>query len=223
MGQTACPICESAATASSAGADVAHYSCSRCGDYDLTGSGYTVRYHAKWTARQIANASGWVREHQGALLSSREVERLGLLTTPAVSARAMKVLSELERRSANIGQEFDFELSDPDSIREWLSVSWTANADELQYLLSFLLRTDIIEGKPSPSTRANVSFLDVVITPLGYEQLADMRLSGAGSVIGFCAMWFDSRLARCGSSNDGCRRISLSISSSSPSSARRWP
>jgi hypothetical protein len=194
MVQAECPICGSAATAANAGGDVADYGCSRCGRYGLTGSGYAVRYHAKWTARQIANASGWIREHQGSLLSSRELEQLGSLATPAVSVRAMKILVELEHRSANIGQEFNFDLADLGSIAEWLAVSWTANAGELQYLLSFLLRLDVIEGKQSPGTRANVSFANVVITPRGYQQLAEMLQGGANSEIGFCATWFDSRL-----------------------------
>ena len=183
-----CPICQST-TETVPLVDSSRYVCPRCGTYELTASGWQVLSAAGWTARQIANASGWIREHQGVEILARDIAFLGSLRTPSVDDRAMKILIEMERSSKRIGQLFIFQFADPSSLLDWLSVSWSDNVDELEYLVSkYLMALDLVEGKRTPSNAS------AVIAPHGYDQLAKLRQGGLGSAIGFCAMWFDSRL-----------------------------
>lgn len=93
-----CPVCDTeATTGDDLGRDAIRFNCPRCGSYSASGSAFSILSHRELEPRQIANASGWIREHQGIELSSRDVDFLISLRTPTVGERAAKVLLELGR------------------------------------------------------------------------------------------------------------------------------
>jgi hypothetical protein len=91
-----CPICGLGGTAYASG-DATVYTCRRCGKFSLTGSAEAILANRKLDGRTVANASGWIREHQGIKLDSYELESLLQQRTPTVAERAMKLLQELAR------------------------------------------------------------------------------------------------------------------------------
>lgn len=187
-----CPFCKSTANELSTLGGFNNYDCSRCGRVSVTDSAEQVFANERWTEREIANASGWLRENQGAQITSHELPFLRALRSPSVDERAEKILLAMERRSRSIGERFNFNLMKPASVSEWLSVSWSANVEELGYLLiNYLVVLGFLKGRV-PDNAEHLA--NAIITPTGYAELARLRQGGAGSAIGFCAMWFDARM-----------------------------
>lgn len=191
-----CPICRASAKVrvTYQGRDALEYQCQRCGNFSVTGSARSIIRESKWSPRQIANASGWIREHQGIQVSTADKEFLSMMRTPAVAERATKILIELEKRSTNIGQRFDFKFSSTEMM-EWIGVSWSINHTEVEYLfINFLLVNEFIHGEESQERGAPKSLSRVFITPRGHGELERMRHGVPDSPIGFCAMWFAPQL-----------------------------
>lgn len=188
-----CHICKAAAAENVPGRDWPLISCRRCGQYGATESACAVLQRLQFTQREIANASGWIRERWGIQLTRQDVAFLQRLATPDPHTRAMKVLHQLEAHSAQVGSSFSFQLRNEVTMAEWLGASWSVSADEFKYLLcDYLLKLGFVDGNYA----ANIDHVgDVVITPAGYAELARQRTQvGTSSQIGFCAMWFDARL-----------------------------
>jgi hypothetical protein len=151
----------------------------------------------KLTLRQTANASGWIREHQGVELSSNDIEFLLSLRTPTVAERATKILIELGRRFPDLGNRFQFvfdnfadSLDDP----EWVSISWSVdNAGVIYLFTKYLLARGLIAGDvfDNPS---NLQLSGLYITPLGHDELEKLKTSRGNGETGFCAMWFSPKL-----------------------------
>jgi nucleoside 2-deoxyribosyltransferase len=176
------------------GRDIVRLLCPRCGQYNASGSAYATLGHKELTPRQTANASGWVREHQGVELSTTDLDFLLSLRNPAVNERAAKVLVALDKKLPEIGAEVNFNFRDP-NIAEWIAISWSSNAAEVQYLfVEVLLAHGFIAGHASQEMSLLRDLVRVHITPVGYEQLEKMRRGGSSSAIGFCAMWFSPKL-----------------------------
>ena len=188
-----CPICRGdAEMADDPRGDAARFKCQRCGHFGATGTAYSMLAHHTWAPRQIANASGWVREHQGIQFSRDHIEFVASLATPSVGERAMKILLEFARRAPEIGQTFDFRF-DAEMV-DWIAVSWSIDIGAVEYLfVHYLNATGLIEGQYVESI--GPGFLHTCqITPQGHTQLEEMRLGGRESQIGFCAMWFSPKL-----------------------------
>jgi hypothetical protein len=191
-----CPICRANATMKDSvdGRDVVQLLCSRCGQYSASRSAYVALGHKELTPRQTANASGWVHEHQGVELSTTDLDFLLSLRNPAVSERAAKVLVALDKKLPEIGAEANFNFRDP-SMAEWIAISWSSNAVEVQYLfVEVLLAHGFIAGHASQEMSRLRDLVGAHITPVGHEQLEKMRQGRSSSAIGFCAMWFSPKL-----------------------------
>lgn len=185
-----CPICKEAAKCWVTERDASILKCVRCGDFEASGSAFAVLRHIEWTSRQQANASGWIREHKGIQISSRDIPFLESLRTPTVEERAAKILLELERRSPDISTRLTFNFGDP-SIMDWVGISWSIGLGEVQYLmLDYLHAHGHISGTTFGAVGAPRSLVQAGITPNGYETLGRLRQGGSESTIGFCAMWF---------------------------------
>jgi hypothetical protein len=185
-----CVICKYSASLTNRG-DVNEIKCPRCGSYEITGTAAAVLAQQDWGAQQLANACGWMREHQGARITNRDIEALLSLPTPAVDERAMRILAELERGSTNLCSTLNFEFSSSPLVQEWLGFSWSQDFGELRYLvIEYLIGEGLLKGNLAPGGKA---LINATITPKGHSRLADLRAGGAGST-GFCAMWFDESI-----------------------------
>lgn len=112
-----CPICHTSAQVRATETEN-QYLCPRCGRYNLEAIGALNLRSQPLDGRQLANASGWIRENQRASITRRDLDWLRSVRTPTVSERATKALVELGRRVPNIGDSIDIDLGAADSI-EW--------------------------------------------------------------------------------------------------------
>jgi hypothetical protein len=186
-----CPVCRLGGTEYQGG-DAVTYTCRRCGTFRLTGTAEAILANRELDTRTIANASGWIREHQGIELTSYELEELLQQRTPTVAVRAMKLLQELVRRHPNIGEMFTYEYPKLGTVDpSWIAVTWSSSIDEVRYLMIPYLQhtTGAISTRNSPDIAAG-RVLHEQITPRGHELLEQLRQGNSESPIGFCAMWF---------------------------------
>jgi hypothetical protein len=180
-----CPICNSEADSrSSGGLDGEEVSCSRCGNFRISRSAaVNWRSGQSSDARQLVNASGWIRQHQNVLITSDIVETLTGLALPRVPERALNLLAYVENKTRFLGDR----LSIPNTgCEDYLGVAYANNVQELNYLFEYLMG----EGRIGIFSRTS-SGISVYITPLGFSYLEQARYSNTESQIGFCAMWFD--------------------------------
>lgn len=203
MNNTGCPICKSQTSQKSFNTDEKRIDCLKCGVF-------TISYPASvnWRSsnpedRQITNASSWIREHQGIVVDTDQIEFLLQIKTPTVADRATKILVHLEKNLFNISSQEDIHVHDASDYSnndikrnkilnqlKWLGISYSVNLDELKYLLHEFL--DKESGFLAVSFQGN--FWRVLITPKGHAFLENLRKANYFSDIGFCAMWFDKRL-----------------------------
>lgn len=161
--------------------------CPRCGEYAITGTAVAMWAAKNPTERQIANASGWIREHQSICIDSRNVDNLHSVLTPSVAERADRLLTEVSRRFPSVGEEFELHFRDPSLI----AVTWSESQFELFYLLDAYLVTEtgflLKSGDDGHSLWGHIS-------PKGFRHLQEIQHSRIASNIGFCAMWFDEKV-----------------------------
>lgn len=171
--------------------------CRRCGPMKLSGTVEATLRTGPLHGRAAANASAWIREHPNVSLKEKDLEQLQLLRAPSVSERAMKVLQDLERRYPNVGATFSFSFPEvATSNPDWLSISWSESAEELQYLVVTYLHDSLsaIKGVKSTTLGRRTDLTECRISPRGYELLDQLRQGKPNSEIGFCAMWFSDEL-----------------------------
>ena len=176
--------------------DSALYTCGRCGEFTLTRTAAMMVDSYKPTGRVAANASAWIREHQGITIASNDVNQLWTLRAPSVAERAMKLLQELGRRYPEIGTRFMVQF--PDIARtepSLLAVSWSASGAELHYLFFSYLRGSLSALDIRSTVRGpDTDLAECWITPKGFALLQELRQGNPQSEIGFCAMWFSDEL-----------------------------
>lgn len=179
MSSIECPICKS-------NTDNEYSFCSRCGDFSISGTAAVMWNANEPSLKQIANACGWIREHQGISINSDYIESLLSVATPSVAERAAKVLIYINKLSIDLSYQFSLDIHDANA---WLGVSYSDNANELYYLFRTFLLDEV--GYISFSEAMGGNFLQVQITPRGYEFLESLKQTRTDSQIGFCAMWFN--------------------------------
>ncbi|HNV87692.1 MAG TPA: hypothetical protein PKL53_01885 [Methylotenera sp.] len=190
MSDIECPICKSnAINKSSNGFENKTVSCPRCGDFSMSSTAAAVWDAKNANLRQIANACGWIREHQGISISSNDIDSLLSVATPSVAERAAKVLIYINKLSTDLSYKFSLNIN---NAIEWLGISYSDNALELDYLFRTFLADAV--GYISLSGGIGGTLSQVQITPRGYEFLESLKHHRADSRIGFCAMWFNESI-----------------------------
>ena len=201
MKPNACPICKAtSATINGEGPLNQEYalSCPRCGSYKISDIAWDQLNASQLSARQLANASGWLREHPGILINTPDLAALASVPTPSVVERGDKILRELARRSPQLGGSLNvrFEVSDDSAL--WMGVSWSIDLTEMGYLFAAYLKDGMSYIEAQTPHMAMGSFPDqysrLTITPEGHAHLAELTARNVNSQIGFCAMWFDKRM-----------------------------
>jgi nucleoside 2-deoxyribosyltransferase len=178
-----CCICNSTnATQAPVKRDGHDITCPRCGHFFISRTAATVWKNKSADDQEVANASGWIREHPNIEITSYEIDNLLTLKTPRIIERANKILLALEKRSPNILTSHT--IRDNNS-EEWLAISYSTNLLELTYLFGILRNKHLVFG----SLNAD-SVIDVTISAEGYDYLENLRLKPSNSQLGFCAMWF---------------------------------
>jgi hypothetical protein len=136
----------------------------------------------KLSNREIANASGWIREHQGDVIDSIYIDILKGLKTPNVPQKADKLLIFLSRKCPILGEILNIDFRDP----YLLSFSWSQNETELSYLIK-----DFLVNERQLLSLENQQ---LKITPRGWSYIDSLSQVNPESQIAFVAMWFDKRL-----------------------------
>lgn len=184
MSNNNCAICNSTANIQSS-LNVAKIECPKCGLFSITYEASVDLRNSHLEAWQVANASGWIREHQNINISSDKINFLFSIKSPSVAERATKILIAINNQSEDISQTFNLHTHD---ANYWLGVSYSKNAEELYYLLKTFLNETV--GYISYLKGFEGVFTDIQITPKGYEYLESLKHNHQDSQIGFCAMWF---------------------------------
>lgn len=191
MNRQDCAVCNGPNAKVRPAGDSYKVNCAYCGDYVITGSAHaTLAANALINPRQIANARSWIRENQGVLIRSADLEMLRALQSPNVAKRAEKMLLALNKSELRIGEISSFQF-DEAKHASWTAISWSINVDELGYLLiEYLAKTKgwlIVRN-------AGVTSMTLQISPSGYEHIESLRSGNVTSASGFCAMWFSSEV-----------------------------
>lgn len=196
MSSIECPICKS-------NTDNEYSFCSRCGDFSISGTAAVVWNTNEPSLKQIANACGWIREHQNIVISSDQIEFLLSIKLPSVAERATKILIAIENKITSISSYVDIFAHDLAGFNDspekdifiknqlfWLGISYSANLEDLKYLLTDYLdkETGILES------RNQGAYFKVQIRPKGHEFLESLKQTRTDSQIGFCAMWFNENV-----------------------------
>jgi len=193
MDERICPVCRHLLPNFSALlVDKAEISCPWCGAFTCTGTAWTLLFDealesesgkrrlGPFQSRRRANASGWVREHQGCHLDSSDVDRLASLPTPTFHQRADWLLQELERRTECAGDAVSVQAP------SLVAAAWCVHDGELSEVLRYLHETDRFQTimPPPPGTAPARG----VIRPAGWAHLEGLRGRGAATSQAFVAM-----------------------------------
>lgn len=139
------------------------------------------------TLSEMANASGWIREHPGINLSTSDMAMLKGLSTPGVGEKAEKLLLFLAQTHPIPGEPFSL-LDEQAKIRwELVARCWAMNRDEVFYLFYTYLRDKKLVIPERERSGAQIA-------PEGWDYLHRLRHVNPDSQIGFCAMWFDGSM-----------------------------
>ncbi len=135
----------------------------------------------KFSLRQTANISGWIRENQGCKILSYDIERLHSIRAPAFHERANKILLMLEKMTSYAGEY----IKKDDS---WIAHSWCTGDMELREVLKFITDQKWIIGSTDFGDES------VKIIPNGWARLEELKKSSPNSNQCFVAMWFTDEM-----------------------------
>lgn len=195
-----CPICHISSDIENR-VDLYSIHCPKCGFYQISGTAYAT--FGSFTAKQQANISGWIREHQSFLFSSDDKDKLSRLNTPSIGEKAKKLLIQLSYNFPIAGQEFqypkfmlsninEFLASSNDSLKqgafkflEYLGVSWSINEKELYFIFKKYLieEMNFLSGHPN-----------YIITPKGWAYLDTIRNTNINNAIVFIASKYENEI-----------------------------
>lgn len=193
MSEMPCSICNSKAILIPENYDGQVLSCSRCGNFRITSSAHTIWNANTYSIRQIANASGWIRENQNININSEQITFLASIQAPSINERATKILLAISKVST--GLDFRFDIS---SIldQSCLVLSYSSNFNEVRYLFQTYLKDELnlLSFTLTEFLDSEFIFSDVYITPKGHAYLESLNNTNSVSQIGFCAMWFNEEV-----------------------------
>ena len=129
---------------------------------------------------------GWIREHQNIDINSDQITFLLSTQAPSVHERATRVLTEINKLNSDLSNKFTLSVHD---AKFWLGISYSDNGEELYYIFRTFLLDEV--GYIGFSEAMGGNFLNIQITPRGYEFLESLKHNNTNSQIGFCAMWFN--------------------------------
>jgi len=178
-----CPICSDNNASEREYADIPNtfeIDCRRCGTY-IAQDSFMHSAPNNLSADQIGRISGWVYEHQSAVLNSSSWEQILSQPILSVGEKADKLLIHLARKYPKPNQAIAFSSSGSD-----LAACYASDSEEGNYIFHRYLR----EHKKFISTPVHGGD-PVVIAPLGWDHLHTIGQVNKESKIGFCAMWFD--------------------------------
>jgi len=142
-------------------------------------------------SRKRANASAWLFNTHGHLLSFSDIYNLGSVKPPSVTERVALLLKELERDSDYMGATVDLKKL------KYISVSWSLNTEEYAVIVNHLQKSGYITGSFMLSEdRLNVKYSDCEITTEGWQYLESIESIKSNSNHIFIAMWFSNNLDR---------------------------
>lgn len=118
-----------------------------------------------------------------------DVESLTKRPNLSVHDRADELLKYIQKKTSFIGEEYGFTASNPPP--EMFAYTESVEADELQYLLSYLFSQEWLKLTAHETHTQN---MNVIITVNGYGRLAELENVIVTSSKAFVAMWFDDSL-----------------------------
>jgi len=189
--------------------------CFRCGTYTVTAESFDHAHEDHgWTPTQIANASGWMFEHQGVVLDEGMLTFLSRLPTPSPSDKAHKLLRYCANICPGPGDEFTDYSAFLDEVLEharrvspddtsisseaiiaiksasalpFLSCCSASDKREIQFLFNEYLKDHLGFIKNGSGTGR------YIITPSGWDHLSATEAPSSKSNDAFVAMWFDEK------------------------------
>ncbi len=191
---------------------VVQVDCLRCGEYCINDESLSLlqTYRTKIGDTQIANISGWIREHQTELVTANILTAQILATSPSVGEKAEKLLKWVASQLPIAGHRFAFNSENCAAVLEighgsrfedrypnratflevakgalpLMGASWAISAQELHYILSdYLCGAGYLQIS---DTRG------YCISPAGWEYLYQLKSQRTNSEAAFVAMWFSA-------------------------------
>ncbi len=156
--------------------------CPQCGEFKLDRTGMaTIR---RVPQPDKAKLSGWVRDQNilGEIpnLSDERIQHVIASPMPSIGQRADRLLSYAIRRQQKLSDTFT--IIDPALI----SVTYSTDADELQYLVEYLKDNGLIKHQGMGGITE--------ITPAGHMHYEELQADQPLSAQGFVAMWFHATM-----------------------------
>ncbi|MBK8000572.1 MAG: hypothetical protein IPK15_18130 [Verrucomicrobia bacterium] len=178
-----CPICRELASVETSAAGI-KVTCIRCGDFAL--SEVVAASNHQLTQRQVANLSGWLREHPGSTIVTGQLDRLLELQSPTIGEKADRLLLHISQLVPKPGAVFTVGSGSSDlPIPLLIGVSWAQDLDELSFLLADYLIDEL-------KLLSNVTGGGVFkITPKGWAYIHSLKQGLIRSETAFVAMWFN--------------------------------
>lgn len=202
-----CPVCNTPAE-TTIEVHKTEYLCPRCGHF-FVGAIAKHFLPEKLTVTQRANLSGYLRENPGIFIADHDLKSLQNIRTPTVGEKADKLLLAIAKRfptagemfhinpfgilhewavltdAANSGQNLRQYTEDEATQLRWAAVAWTANSEELEYLL-----INFLQGQSWIQSDEDGMPNYFRITPSGWARIDELTRGIIASDKGFVAMSF---------------------------------
>ena len=174
-----CPVCRNNRTTfSQIGSDLQHWTCSKCGEFELAGTAISELENRPINTPAIV--SGWIRlqNSRGSVpkILSYDLDKLRALSKPTFKERADLYLTKIVKENPKLSTVFE------PTADELIGITFSDDASELALIVRYFVKSGLIELDGSGQHR---------ISAEGHIAADEGRTRRSNSNQAFVAMWFD--------------------------------
>ena len=161
---------------------VGQIECSRCGRFEI--GDIAAHEISVWKPEQRSNLSGWIREHQGCKVVSKDLSGLSVLSTPTFTEKARKLFLHFTSKHPKAGEYIYIS----NTGIELMGICWCQDREEFW----FILQKYLVQERELLDRTTDGNAKDCYrISTTGWSYFDEQSSNRDNSRVGFIAMWFD--------------------------------
>lgn len=188
-----CPICSNFAEDLRTDYDGKKIKCLRCGEYDISGTLYSMLKDQTLSDTEVVLLSAYIRNNQKILLGTEDFSRIIKNYLPKLDEKIEIIMLIFEKINPKPGAIIDVS-NNSENYLMLQAYSYIIDDDEWNYILKDYIAKELnyIKFLSHAYNMGDIPKNDFRITPSGWRYIDSVKVVNQNSNTAFIAMWFNN-------------------------------